>query len=216
MSAPPTNLSAADLWTAITVRPRPNRLVEFPRRDPVTNESIGNVAMWVLTPNEHAQASAAAEKYTKTMLGETSPDHRSLSYPTVYDNAASVEILARCCRAESDLTRTAFPSPQAIREVLTTDEVAVLISAYLQFRAEVGPIVSDMTELEMEAWISRLEEGGRVVAPFFTLSPAQKLDLFQFMANRLRTVRMGNSSPGTHPDVPTFETPPQFGKESET
>lgn len=203
MSGPPTHITPTDLWAALTSTPRPYRTVDFPRTDPSTGQAIGEVAMWVLTPAEHSHCSGAAERYAKKVLGDA--PRESIAFATVYDNAVAVEILMRAVRSATNVAAPFFPSADAIRETLTTDEVGALFAAYAQLQAELGPIVSRMTAEQLEAWLVRLEEGGRTLAPFYSLSPAAKNELLSFLVSHWWSSQKANNSPGTPAGEPTSE-----------
>ncbi len=201
---PPTNISAAELWSRITEMPRPHRTVDFPRLDPITDEPLGKLALWVLTPAEHATAAATADRAARALLVDAPAG--GPGYSVVYDNFAASEMLAVACRDAGDLSKTFFPNAAAVRKHLTTDETAVLFNALCQMQAESSPIVSVMSEQEMEAWLTRLEEGGRALAPLFSLTQGQRNSLLMFLARHWSNSRTAISSPTSLPDEPTPAT----------
>jgi len=140
MAKPSENISPAQLWAEITACPRPNRIIDFPRKRPGTDEPFCQVAMLVLTPAEQVKAAANAEKYVKAAIGTPKTGETSKGYDQVYDNAAGVETLYQCIRVAGDVDKHFFPSADALREVLTSDELAVLIQAYADMCIEIGPI----------------------------------------------------------------------------
>lgn len=193
MAGPPHHISEAQLWAEITAHKRPYREVDFPRKRPDTGQPYCKIVLIVLTPAEEIINAARADEYVKKTLGIQKNGEVSRGYNVVYDNAAGVQTLYESARFVDDHDRRFFPSAEALRDVLTTDELAVLIEAYSQMRAEIGPIISTMTQLEMEAWLDVLEAGAERVSPLYLLSPAQKNDLIYFYAERLRTLRKASS-----------------------
>lgn len=201
MSEPSRNISVSDVWLALNELPRPSRLVDFPRNDPATGESIGKIAMWVLTHEEQMICISAADKLAKEMLRDKqAKDDDNLGYKDLYNNAASVEVLFRACRNPSDLKLSAFPSPTELRKKLTVDEIGVLMRNYMQLQYELGPIIAHMSEPDLDAWVRRLGEGGSAF-PLDLLSSEARNDLVMHMALRLCTSPMVNTSVGSRPDV---------------
>jgi hypothetical protein len=196
VSNPPSHLTASELWLALQPTPRPHRVVDFPRKTP-DGTPVGQVAMWPLSQEEHCMATAAAEKYVRRLLPETKKD--ALGYENLYGNAVATEMMFLACRDMRDITRPAFPSAQAIREVLTVDETAVLFEHYLSVQLEVGPIVSQMSTKQYEAWIARLVEGQNAF-PFDLMSSAVQKALLRRMASQLRSLQTATFSAGSPPD----------------
>lgn len=201
---PPKDVPASELWARITAMPRPHRLVDFPRIDPATKESVGQIAMWPLTQEEQMVASAEAEKFARKAMKELSEEklRESFGYETIYSNEASIQVLFRACRRPDNLTWPAFTNPKDMRQKLTADEVGALFRHYLTVQIELGPIVVHLSQDEMEAWIKRLEEGGSVY-PFDLLGSETRIALLRFMVHRTYNSLMGISSPG----LPQSEEP---------
>lgn len=207
MSAPPENIKPSDLYAALVAVPRPHRIIDFPRKDPRTGEPVGRLAMWVLTQQEHMAASADADRWAKRILkDQQKTGEANLGYESVYNNEGAVQLLFRACRDAGDLNRAAFPTVEALRQSLTADEVAVLLSAYFQMTSEVGPIVGAMTKEDVDAWLDKLERGGLEGFPFYLLSSEAKNDLITSLAERYLSSRTDNSSSGSPPDDGISET----------
>ena len=188
-------LTPSELWTQIIVMPRPHRTVDFPRLGE-NGEPVGQITMQVLTQEEQITASIESERFTRKHLKEmpkSSEPHRG--YDDTYNNQAACELLFRACRRADDVTKPFFPSPAAIRQNLTPDEVGVLVRSYYIVQDEVGPIIASMSEEEVTAWIKRLGDGGSAV-PLAFISPEQQSRLALSMALRLYTSATGISSPG--------------------
>ncbi len=200
MAGPPDNLEASELWLALTQLPRPHKMVDIPRCFPGTNTPVGQVAMWPLTQEEQAAVNAEADRFTKKLMQDPQKrDEANLGYQHTYANEVAVQILARVCRDFNDVTKPAFPSPKLIRQYLTVDEVGVLFSQYLTVQLELGPIVADMSEEEMEAWIRKIASGGSAY-PFAGLSSDLQNRLVLFMAVRLLPSLTDTSSVGSQQD----------------
>lgn len=161
--APPADLSPSELWVALTQTPRPFKVVDFPRADPITGEPMGKVAIWCLTQEEQIAASAEAERVTKKLLKDPQREgEANLGYTTIFSNEATVQVLFRACRNVKDIMRPVFPSASMLRKQLSVDEISVLAVLYMQVQSSVGPIVASMTPEEEKLWIGRLADAGDV------------------------------------------------------
>lgn len=193
----PPEMEMGELFRQLTQLPRPSKVVPFPRKDPITKEWIGGVAIWPLTQSELMSARAAADAYAKKLLKDqqkTGEDNRG--YEDIYKDAATVEVLCRACRNPKNLKEPAFPSPKLARETLLADEWTVLSRAYLQIQRELGPIVDFMTAEEMNAWLVRLrEEGSRF--PLALLASEQLEDLVMHSASLAHASLTAKSSSGS-------------------
>lgn len=192
-----TEIDASELWLRLAQLPRPSRTVDYPKLDPITGEPMGKVLVQILTQEEQMEAAIAAERYTKAQVKDS--DRGSLGYENVYKNACSVEVLYRAIKRVDKPTHTFFPSPRDIRQKMTPDEVGVLMAMYLEVQREMGPIVADMTDTELEAWITRLVEGGSAF-PLGSLSSEGMSSLVMLMASRLYRLRTDSSSVGSPPE----------------
>ena len=212
-NTPPNNVDPGDLWAQITTLPRAHRVVPFPRSGK-DGLPIGNVALCVLDGDEVSLANINAEKHVreqyKKLVGEIpKADEVNDSFRTVFNGRATREILFRSCKKADqcmpdergvcmtghDKLSAFFPTMEAIGK-LTTDEQAVLMRHYMHTQAEVGPIVANMSQGEMDAWIEMLGKGGSR-DPLGLLSSDQASELLMYMASRLCSSPMDNSSAGT-------------------
>lgn len=208
MAGPPTDVSASELWTALTQIPRPWRLVDFPRVDPFTKEPVGQLAIWVLTQEEQIAASAEADQVAKKILKDPQRQgEANVGYENIYNNEATVQVLYRACRDAKDIKRPAFPSASLLRKHLSVDEISVLAVHYMQVQVAVGPIVAAMSPEEEKAWIGRLAEAGDVF-PTGQLSQRQLEALLLSMAFQLVSFWTGTSSSGSAPASGQSETRP--------
>lgn len=203
-SAAASSASPSELWTLLTTLPRPHKEVVFPRKHPVTGEPLTErVAVWVLTEAELMQARAAADQYAKATLKDPQKSgDANLGYQEIYRNQCIVEAVCRAYRRPGELHIPAFPNPDLARKYITSDEFLVLFTAYCDFQAEAGPIVSYMDKDEMNAWIDRLAEGGSLV-PLAALSSDARNRLLLHLVSLLRPSPTGSGSPGPQPDAST-------------
>ena len=201
-----SELPPNQLWAEIMAVPRPHRLVDFPRQNPVTKAPFGQVAILVLTQEEQMAASASAERFTRQLLKESpKQDDAKRGYDDIYSNAAATEILFRACKRKEDLVSPFFPSAESIRRVMSLDEVSILMNHYFTAQVEMGPIVSQISTEEIEAWIKRLGEGGSSFPlDFLSLDALKSLALS--LACLLHKSSMSKSSPGSQLDEPQPST----------
>jgi len=197
-----SELPPNQLWAEIMAVPRPHRLVDFPRQNPVTKQSFGEFAIIVLTQEEQMAASASAERFTRQLLKESpKQDDAKRGYDIIYENSATTEVLFRACKRKEDLVSPFFPSPEAIRRNLSGDEVSILMNHYLTAQAEMGPIVSRLDPEEVEAWIKKLGEGGSAFPLDFLSLDALKNLAFS-LACLLHKSSTSKSSLGSQLDEP--------------
>lgn len=192
------------LWLALSELPRPHKIVPFPRNLPGTDTPIGKLAIWPLTQEEQMVANAEADRYTKKLLQDPQQkDQANLGYHHTYTNEVAIQVLWRACRDPEDLKKPAFPAPNLMRKVLSTDEVGVLFNFYLTVQGEVGPIVAHMSKEEVEGMILRLQGEGSAL-PFDLLSWDQQRTLLLSTVFQLVNCWMVMSSAGLPLDVSTY------------
>lgn len=206
---PPKNIPPDQLWVELSKMPRPYRIVDFPRKHPETGEPMGRVAIQVLSQSDQIAASAEAERFTRNTLkgaleGNAQSGERTQSYDDIYNNASVDEVLFRAVRRADDPNALFFPTVQAIRTKLSHDEVAALFRMYMIVQTELGPLVAEMSEGEMEAWVEVLVKGGSAV-PLVRLSSDGVSNLVMLMARRLHSYSMATSSSGTPPSASSSE-----------
>lgn len=205
MSGPPPNLEPSALWRALQDLPRPAKVVDFPRCLPGTETPLGQMQMTPLTQSEQMACTSEADKFAKKLLKDAQrKDDTNLGYEAIYSNEVAVQVLYRACRDIEDPAKATFPSPLVLRDKLAADEVGALFALYCQVQVELGPIVSRMSEEEMEAWIVRLEAGG-AAEPFAFFSLETQLRLVNFMASLIVKSWTVTRSAGLPLDVPEPE-----------
>lgn len=150
-------------WAEITQTPRPFRLCTVKARG-IEKEA----AIWVLTQQEAILINARVAKKTREMLikimGEM-PKQNELAeeYIRVFELYATSETLFNVVRDASDLNRPFFGSSEEIIHKLTVDESAVIYNQYKFARMELGPIIHEMPESEVDAWVNRLVTAGNTL-----------------------------------------------------
>lgn len=193
-------LTPEELWAQITALPRPSRNVDLPFLMPGTKEAVGEVAIVPLTQEEELRCNAGAEKWAQKLLGEdTKLQREAFGYESVYTGELAVQVVYYCCRMPGELTRHAFHAPSVIRNHFTADQVSVMFRHYVTVKAELGPIITQMSERDMRDIIARLDKGGSSY-PFDLLSPDAQSHLLTFMASQLTSFWTGTSSPGSQPE----------------
>lgn len=196
---PSKDVPASELWLKLASQERPSQVVDFPRKGD-DGEAVGQVRIRILTQEEQMVCASAAEKLTREHLKDSKKDE--LGYERLYTDAICVEVLFRACRDIEDVKRSAFPSPKAIRGQLTTEECAMLFQHYLTVQLQLGPTVIEMSDEELEAWITRVAEGGSSF-PFDLLATDLQKLLLLHMAYQLRTSPTDSGSAGLQPDEVT-------------
>ena len=210
---PPSNVDPTDLFARLSKMERPSRIVDFPRTDPATGKALGQVAIVILTQAELMSCHTAAEEYAQAML--KNPAHRasgSLGYEDLYRDGKVCEMLQRACRRVHEgkpIPVPWFPTVQGLRQFLIAPEIAVLISAYIDWQQESGPIVGSMTQDEMDSWIELLKEGASRL-PLARLSSEARTDLLMHSVSRLRSYSTDSTSYGSQQSnfSPTEVPPP--------
>ena len=193
----PNEPKPSELFEALSATPRPHRIIDFPRYDKATGEPVARVAIWVLSQAEQMAAAAEAEAYTRKVLKGAIPGTNDArrGYDDLYNNAAAIEILFRALRKKDDIKQPAFATPKELR-ALSVDEVGVLFQEYLVTQHQLGPIVTKMTEEDLDMWLARIKEGADAF-PFARLSLETWVDLTLSLASRALNSSTVNSSSGS-------------------
>lgn len=205
MPNPPKSVEPVALFQRLVETPRPTTRIKYPRRKfddkgRPTGELVDvEVAIWVLTESELAKTRATAEKFAKLMLGDPElSTGKHLGYEELYRNACVVEAVCLAVRDPADTKQAFFPNPDLARRHVTSDEWAALFEAYCLWQAESGPLVSEMDQAEMDAWLRVLEEGGSRV-PLARLSSGARAALLMHSVSLLQKSRVGSGSSGSPP-----------------
>lgn len=197
----PADVPASELFRRLSESARPSEVVDFPRKGP-DGEPLGQVRIVVLTERELIAASVEAERFAQKMLRTDTKanDGGSQGYLDVYRHESAVQIIHRACKRVEDAQARmpAFPSPQEIRDLMTPDEIGVLLEAYYLVQAKYGPIVARMSPEEVDAWIERLTEGGKAY-PLAFLSSEMRDALIVRICSQLQTSPTDSYSAGSRP-----------------
>jgi len=198
MAMPPVNIDSEDLWAILTSLPKAHRVIESPLKMP--DGTNAPIAIMVLTQEENQQCVIAAEAFTRKMLKEIpKKDDMSQGYKDLFDTRAAAEILYRACYRHNDLNKKFFPTVDAINKKLTIDQISVLYAQYMIVQAEIGPIVAEMSQEELDAWTAKIAEGGSAHFLGFLTSAAQS-QLIVSMARQLLTLQTDKCSATSSPD----------------
>jgi len=196
---PPENIPASELWLNLSSAARPFQIVPFPRISPDTGKPVGHVAVRALTTSEYMLAKIAADKLTREAM-PGAPNGGS-GYALTFEDAVTVELLWRSCRDATDPEKSAFPSPQAMRERITSQEIGTLFETATRVWQEIGPLIPSLSTEEYESWIERLIKGGEEADPFDWVSRAGLRALLTCSIERLKKLQTEGSSPGSQHGV---------------
>lgn len=202
---PKSDIHASELYARLaaeTEEDRPFEVVDFPRKGP-DGEPLGKVAIWTLKQREILAAQAEATRKTREYIREKQQaDERIEGFDRIFDNICATEMLVRFCRDPERRKIPIFPNGEAVRALLTSDEMATLTSRYALTQLRLGPIVATMDDEEYEAWVTTIGEGG-AAAPLHLLSWELRIHLLTRLARERWISRTANSSAGSPPDGPT-------------
>ncbi len=193
---PPTDIAPDELFVRLSAMARPIELVDFPRFNP-DGTPVGQIAIRILNQGEIIAAKSEATRRARKMVAEKfEASERIEGYAQVLEDECACQILFRACRRTSDPLLPMFPKADDVRNLLTSDEVAVLLNSYAIVQSKLGPLPEDMGKLEYEAWIARLKEGGSAL-PLARLSAERLRALCLYMASRCPSLPEDNSSAGS-------------------
>ena len=215
MSGPPANVEAVTLWQRLAASERPRRRVPFPRNGK-DGKPLGEIDIVILTQAQVMLCTAAAEGYAREMLKDQKSPNASQGYYDLYNDARIIELLWHACKQTEDPSAPEQPAfgrgSKDVRTMLSVDEVTVLFQAYTDWQTESGPIIADMTQEEMDAWIDRLKEAGsRLPLPAHSL--AARTDLLMRSIARLARSETVSISSGAQPES-SSESPPAASAEA--
>lgn len=201
---PPKGADASELWVKLSELPRPLS-PEYTFR--ARGADVGTLRFWVLTAQELSWVRVEASRETKKLFGEDAI-RGNLAYEEELEEQKALHLLQLSCRQPEDPRFPTFRRAAEVREALTDDEITVALTAYAQFRRESGPIISELTPEEMEAWVKVLMEGGSRF-PLARCSGEVLIDLTMYLASKLRASATGTSSAGSPPDESSTPRPPE-------
>lgn len=194
----PPNITPVELFAKLSETPRPATTVDFPRKDAEGNP-LFQVQIQILNLEETMACSANAERYARSVMKDQIPQEGDLApeYKNILHTQKAIEMLFKACRHPDDLSRPLFPQKEMIKKLLTDDELAILTKHYLTHQVECGPVVAWMTEPEIDAWISKLKEGGASAQFFLDLLSSEALKTLALsLASRLVSSQTDTTSAG--------------------
>lgn len=177
-------------WFAKIIQlPRPAEVVDFPMKD--DNGNPIKVAMRVLTSAESFRCRANAIKDTRQIIGGSDPVS-DLEKTEIFQQKLTAELLFNACVDATDLKTKFFRTPKDVMEHLTMDQNGYLLGQYLIVQSQLSPIISEMTDEQLDELISRIQRGASISdLGFFTLG-ALKL-LVMHTISRLSTLQTSNT-----------------------
>ena len=185
-----------DIWARILATPRPHMIVPFPRINPDNGQPVAEMAMVVLTSEESAIITADAEKKVRKILKDNIPGQGEArrGYEELFNTFVAEGLIYTTCRNKDNLKQNFFPRKEAILQVLNVDELAILLNHYYTVQLELGPVISSLTDDELNIWERRLLEAG--TKPSFLLNSCS-LDvlkaLVMYLVNQLKTLQTSKS-----------------------
>ncbi len=199
---PLEDIEPSELWLKLC-EALPSEVVDFPRKDK-DGRPIGKVRIQVLRMEDHNRARILATKSlpatVKAMgLGELDKNEMETeAIKEVLGDLIAHELLCMACHADKETGLTddngnpiyakIFPSPAMIRSKLTADETLVLFNLYRLVQYKYGPFEKTVdNEIEVEAWIQRLKEGGSAY-PLAVMPLPQLAELTFSLSEKISTL----------------------------
>lgn len=201
---PAPDANASETWINFTQLPRP---ISKPHVFRARGQDVGTLVFRVLSANEQSSCYVNAHHHATEILGIDAKG--SVAFEEIYHEQKAIHIVALACRQPDSPDFGTFLNAADVRSNMTDDEIAVLLVAYSIFRRESGPILSELTEEESEAWYELLARGASRF-PLARCNGEALTDLVMFLVSRLKAVSStATSSPGSQPDASASPTPPE-------
>jgi hypothetical protein len=186
-----------NLFLLLSQEPRPFEVVPFPKK--VKGKAF-NVSMVILTAMESAQCKAEAEKKAQKFLQEATGKNKG--YEDLYNDFCAINILWHATRFENDVKKQFFPTKESILDVLTVDEIGILMNHYYSVLLHKGPIIAEFSEEDLKNWMERIVKDGNSSSFLFnSLSVEALKQLVNGLADQLKTIQMEKSSSGGAPET---------------
>lgn len=198
MSGPPKDQPPSELFRKLTEIPRPTTEIDFPVKG-TDGKSIGRCKLWILKESELHVARAQADMAAREIMGQGAPKgtETSWGYEDIYRNELAVQLVTMSCRTAEDPRRPVFWRAKDARQNCTTDELTVLANAYNEFRVQAGPLLTEMSPDDMEAWLKRLQEGAASTSPLFSWDGAMLRQFIRFLISKIQTSSTDSGSAGS-------------------
>lgn len=144
-----------NLFAKLSELPRPSITVEFPGAPEI------QVKLVTLNNYELMTIKAAAQKKVNEMMKGNLPTGGQYSpgYISLYDDALAVETLFTSCK-NPDTSARFFPTRESLSNNLTNEQIGILVNHYNELVVKYGPIVSEMTNEEMDDLINKIKAAG--------------------------------------------------------
>lgn len=191
MNAPQPNIN---YFAELSKQPRPYKMIPFPRK---VNGKEFMIPLVMLTALENAQVKADAEIKTQQYLKEHTKE-QTRGYKELFNDFCGVNIVWYSARiSETNINTKFFPTKDSILEILSIDELGVLVGLYMRVQEELGPIIVTLTDDEVEKWIEKIIEDGTDPSFFFSvLSVVAQNQLVIGLVNRVKNTQMEKLSVG--------------------
>jgi len=150
-----------NIFAEIVNGPRPHQIAPFPRVNPSTGEEI-EIAVVVLTGVETAIITADAEMKVRKVLKGDVPGESDAKrgYDELFNTFLAEGLLFDAIRVPEDVTKRFFPNKASILQVLTMDEIAILLNTYYQVQTFMGPVIAELSQEAMDEWVELLKKKG--------------------------------------------------------
>jgi hypothetical protein len=181
-------------FAELSKQPRPYDIVPFPRK---VNGQEFHVALAMLTAFENAQVKADAEVKVQQYLKEHA--HKNTKgYDELFNDFCAMGILWNSVRMENDVNTKFFPTKDSILEVLSVDEIALLLNHYYSLQLHKGPIIAEFSEEDLKTWMERIiRDGNNTNFLLNSLSVEALKQLINGLVSQLKTIPMEKSSAGS-------------------
>jgi hypothetical protein len=198
----PTSDNTFDLLNKLLNCKRPYKIVPFPREE--NGQPIGYIAMTPLTQSEEIECNEYLDVELRLNLKKKGLDapkdgEHAESFHNVYTMKQAVEILFRACRRPGEVEKKLFSTKEQMSQLLSKTEMAILVKQYIMVQHELGPVISQMSQSEMDALIDRLA-GVDNKETFFLITSCLSLaamnELLMHLVSRSQNSPTGNGSVG--------------------
>ena len=220
-NGPPKDWEPTKVWDALADRPKPSAVIDLPIKT-YRGQALDKVRIQVLRRDEQTRARLAARarvievgRFQPEQL-ESDPVAAELlqTYSALETLAIALVTVNGVDGQTSDGRPTTvygrvFRSSEDIERCLHDDEITTLWAQYLSVQRERGPLVTSLSEDEIDAWIATLKEAADAL-PLARLTWPALAELCLSLAHRL------GRSIGSSPDSSPCETSPDGQESDET
>jgi hypothetical protein len=197
---PPKNVAPSKLWAKLQETPAPSEVVDFPRRRR-DGTPVGQLRVMVIPQHQHDVAREAAARAMEKRKWKPEQLQNEL-LAEVQGDLTAKEILALACHEVDPIPGSendpryprVFANGEQVGE-LTADEIEVLFTQYLMVKAKYGPYIRDLSEDELNEWMSMAQRSFELTS--ILIQHSNSLSISESDRERLTT---GISSSGEQPD----------------